>query len=488
MHFNMFAVADGVAAAGGGGEIVDGWTCVCGQVISGKQKRCGSCNKWRGGKRDTYTVTKGKFDDVSTDNIIGNHNIANSSNSSPFSSSAADFWKCDCGHKVPGSKSRCGQCHHWRGGKRTGGWKLGGVFGRDAETEDDGIDRTQDWTCCGMTLPAAKTRCGKCNGWRGGKRVAATGGMVKEKVPSGPPWECAKCHISNPGNKRRCGGCLAWKGSDAGAGNGSRSSKGSSRASSADNGVSDGPSAGWLCKKCNFDNFPTELLCMMCKLPRPNWQWHKKQQMISATATAAKAGATAPTSVLGSNDAAATSHALTEAARAQVTAAATWPAQASGTAQAPLGNHQRKSTNLAGSMSSQAPARTSKASSTDSTTNSGLATEFTANHLQPPDERNYYGTYSNGVSYPYISIHFNFNQAYYHHHKYSYLNEGIKKSKNDSGGISNTSPPAVSGDTRVNSIISVSAGDVIPQTNGIAPSENTIPKIIESINVAKTIE
>ena len=33
-------------------------------------------------------------------------------------------------------------------------------MGRD-EDSNDGTDRTQDWTCCGEILPAAKTRCGK---------------------------------------------------------------------------------------------------------------------------------------------------------------------------------------------------------------------------------------------------------------------------------------------------------------------------------------
>jgi hypothetical protein len=37
-HFNMFAVE-------GADSDLDGWTCVCGQSMSGKQKRCGSCNK-----------------------------------------------------------------------------------------------------------------------------------------------------------------------------------------------------------------------------------------------------------------------------------------------------------------------------------------------------------------------------------------------------------------------------------------------------------
>eukprot|EP00579_Thalassiosira_antarctica_P005581 CAMPEP_0201902998 /NCGR_PEP_ID=MMETSP0902-20130614/55248_1 /ASSEMBLY_ACC=CAM_ASM_000551 /TAXON_ID=420261 /ORGANISM="Thalassiosira antarctica, Strain CCMP982" /LENGTH=411 /DNA_ID=CAMNT_0048437027 /DNA_START=73 /DNA_END=1306 /DNA_ORIENTATION=- len=46
-HFNMFSID---------GTIVD-WTCVCGQTIPGKQKRCGECNKWRGGKQAPYATT-----------------------------------------------------------------------------------------------------------------------------------------------------------------------------------------------------------------------------------------------------------------------------------------------------------------------------------------------------------------------------------------------------------------------------------------------
>ena len=77
----------------------------------------------------------------------------------------------------------------WREGKRQGGWKLkaksatatagaatatnlshGGEEGNNDQGESS-IDRTLDWTCCGRVLPAKQTRCGKCHGWRGGKRV-----------------------------------------------------------------------------------------------------------------------------------------------------------------------------------------------------------------------------------------------------------------------------------------------------------------------------
>ena len=66
------------------------------------------------------------------------------------------------------TKSRCGKCHRWRGGKRKGGWKI-----KVSEVDESGIEWDKDWTCCEVMISADKKRCGKCNGWRGGKRVAS---------------------------------------------------------------------------------------------------------------------------------------------------------------------------------------------------------------------------------------------------------------------------------------------------------------------------
>jgi hypothetical protein len=65
--------------------------------------------------------------------------------------------------------------HHWKGGKRKGGWKLGSKWSRAKKTglspanehvttveAVDDIDRSTDWECCDEVIPAAKTRCGKC--------------------------------------------------------------------------------------------------------------------------------------------------------------------------------------------------------------------------------------------------------------------------------------------------------------------------------------
>ena len=85
-------------------------------------------------------------------------------------------WNCaHCDNKISSTKSRCGKCHRWRGGKRKGGWKIK----INVEADDSGIEWDKDWTCCDVMIPAAKKRCGKCNGWRGGKRVA--------KLASGKP-------------------------------------------------------------------------------------------------------------------------------------------------------------------------------------------------------------------------------------------------------------------------------------------------------------
>lgn len=65
-------------------------------------------------------------------------------------------------------KSRCGKCHHWKGGRRVGGWKLGskgeggGIVSTVSTAVVDDIDRSTDWECCGEVIGAAKTRCGKC--------------------------------------------------------------------------------------------------------------------------------------------------------------------------------------------------------------------------------------------------------------------------------------------------------------------------------------
>eukprot|EP00585_Thalassiosira_rotula_P019776 CAMPEP_0196209370 /NCGR_PEP_ID=MMETSP0912-20130531/9616_1 /TAXON_ID=49265 /ORGANISM="Thalassiosira rotula, Strain GSO102" /LENGTH=282 /DNA_ID=CAMNT_0041484277 /DNA_START=25 /DNA_END=873 /DNA_ORIENTATION=+ len=254
-------------------------------------------------------------------------------------------------------------------------------MGREYES-DDGIDRTKDWTCCGMIIKSRQTRCGKCNGWRGGKRIASKGLPAPEVPDNRPPWECGKCGASNAGSKRRCGECQEWKGNSNGKSSGSAKSnrKGGSRAifDDADYLVEVDRSHSWQCQKCNFDNFETEITCFMCQQTRPNWQMHKKEmQLISSGHTVP--GADSPVPV------------------------AQYPVQAPTT----------EVTSFSGGTP-QAP--DSVATALASVTNQGESA---------PEIVNYYGTYNDGVSYPYISIHYDFNQSYYSNHDYSYLNSGI---------------------------------------------------------------
>jgi len=406
MHFNMFTIV----------AEVDNWTCVCGMLISGAQKRCGKCNKWRGGKRDPYAVSKRQG--ISEDNII-------------YGDDGTEIWRCECGNEVPSTKARCGRCHHWRGGRRQGGWKLGNAMGRDYES-DDGIDRTQDWKCCGTSISSRQTRCGKCNGWRGGKRIASKGLPVSQVADNRPPWECVKCRISNPGATRKCGGCQTWKGTGKSNGSGKSSGKGGGRTSFLDDdgGLVEGnTNLNWQCKKCNFDNFETEIACFICQATRPNWQWHKKQQLISTSTTAPGAAALAQypvqaptTSMQPTASAGGTLHAPTSTQYATNRLPATAGSipvstQATGT--------QIATTNPATAMHAVASATSQGAAvAASAQTHDSHASAIDNSAIQ----MNYYGTYNDSMSYPLISIHYDFNQAYYSNHDYSYLNSGISGS------------------------------------------------------------
>lgn len=187
----------------GNGNVVQGepWNCDnCQVVVQGK--RCGMCHRWKDGQRDhmlgggNRTVKREKLD-------LGT-------------------WTCTCGNEVQEPKSRCGKCHHWKGGRRTGGWKLGSKADTTGTAEED-IDRTKDWECCGEVISAAKTRCGKCKKWRGGKRQIRWSYTGNDRVPlmseeeanvdPAVDWVCKveSCQTINKGVKKRCSACFSWR-------------------------------------------------------------------------------------------------------------------------------------------------------------------------------------------------------------------------------------------------------------------------------------
>lgn len=346
--------------------------------------------QWKGGKREAPEFIKSETTSTSED-----------------VQDDGEIWTCECGNKIASDKTRCGNCRHWRGGRRQGGWTLG--TGKDYDS-DDGIDRTQDWTCCGGTIPAKQTRCGKCNGWRGGKRVYSNAAEASPPLNL-PPWVCFKCLMSNPGNKKRCGGCLSWKSSGAPAT--SKPSRGS-RKNAGNRGSTDeiDPNAGghWKCVSCNFDNFSRELSCFICQSMRPNHQWHKKQQLINSI------------------PASSTQHTAETAATNSMPTAAVLNANPAAEA-APLGPVHASTVSIAGGSTTNnqgATANGNDVSVVDTISN-------------PPDTMNYYGTFNESLIYPYISIHYDFNRAYYYNHDYTYLNAGVGSIRDDSGGDDGTS-------------------------------------------------
>jgi hypothetical protein len=215
-----------------------------------------------------------------------------------------------------------------------------------------------------------------------------------------------KCHISNPGNKRRCGGCLTWKSSVQ---NSKPTKPPKSRASfgGADIMGEGASSSGghWQCKKCNFDNFASELECFVCRATRPNYQWHKNQQIISSSAPKA-----------------ATQHGSIQAAVTEVVAVTPQPPQSVLSLTPVLVTATASQLLIANNINGGKDTLASTHSVKSDAPVTGNCENGAISISRPPDDLNYYGTYDEGLGYPYISIHYDFNRAYYQNHDYTYLN------------------------------------------------------------------
>lgn len=111
------------------------WTCDnCGEKVEMRKSRCGSCHRWRGGKRQggwtLGSATNYDSDDGGIDRTKD--------------------WSCDnCndGEIISASQTRCGKCNRWRGGKR----------------------KPAPWECskCNISNPGGKRRCVGCLAWKG---------------------------------------------------------------------------------------------------------------------------------------------------------------------------------------------------------------------------------------------------------------------------------------------------------------------------------
>mmetsp|Transcript_14040 Transcript_14040/g.25029 ORF Transcript_14040/g.25029 Transcript_14040/m.25029 type:complete len:418 (-) Transcript_14040:145-1398(-) len=299
-------------------------------------------------------------------------------------------WGCVCGEKIASFRDRCGVCHRWRGGKHSINNK-----------KDDRNDTTHFLKDDGKLILSGKRKRKP-----GGPMSALDSTKVdcKTLVKTTPSWECSKCHVSNPGSKRRCGGCLSWKGTVSGGSSKSANVKGGGSNTARDddsdiwaNEISSrkpiGSNTSWECKQCSFDNFATELQCFMCQAVRPNWQWLKMYQSKSTIHAAGAESASVATR--------SPQDALVKADNECKSSDST------------IQNHNADAISYI----------------------TGQPTSFSTSGNNA--EYNYYGDCSDGISYAHISIHYDFNQAYYKNHDYSYLNQGINSNRKYSNSGNN---------------------------------------------------
>ncbi|KAL9189816.1 hypothetical protein ACHAXT_009491 [Thalassiosira profunda] len=344
MHFNQFSVpSDGEDEAG------EPWTCPCGNVLGGRNKRCGVCNRWREGKHPVFKSGASALDGISADNIIYTDE----------NGKILDDWTCECGNVVPGNIARCSSCHHWRGGQR----------------------------------------------------VAASRAVKNATVvDTRPPWECLNCRTENPESRRKCLGCRAYR---------KKSSFRSSSGVNDSSGLEFGGIAGWNCGQCDFHNPTMELSCFMCQTKRPNWEWHQRQQLISA-GNAATGAAAAQYPV-----------------QADATAlASTQPAIAAAVDAALASEQPDVAAGVDAALAATGEEAVSDAMDLDPTMPS-LALDATASTLQSTgnSDGSYYGRPPpEGASFAYISLYYDFNQSYYENCRYPYLNGGVNAGSVNEGG------------------------------------------------------
>jgi len=182
---------------------VDTWTC-CGQsLISGKQKRCGKCNKWRGGKRDPY-LTKRK-NPAPTGVIEGSICAA----PSVCDEVKNEQWE-QTGEKVENGNK-------WRIYERTdaaGGAQFIGQRGDPTKTPSFPISDVRRRDERGATLCSA-IGCGKKA--QAKTKIKDVGSFCRGHfhtwlIDTGhvEHWDC-KCGNKIPTKSERCGKCHRWK-------------------------------------------------------------------------------------------------------------------------------------------------------------------------------------------------------------------------------------------------------------------------------------
>ena len=225
------------------------WKCTkCGTDNNPTKLRCAGCQSWKNGRRQLLARGAPVGAGVPLNSLVP---VAPTAPHFALQPTSTDPWLCSCGHQNAPTKLRCGSCQGWKNGKRN-------MHNNQAHQQTPpGLPQMHaagpnipqlPWNChkCGKSNLATKSRCGSCQGWRGGTRQ-----NLKQK--SAEIWTCHGCERENAGNKVRCGGCQRWRG-------GGRPDVAARKAEKLAN-----PHNHWTCDNCAKSNKSSKVRCGNCQ-------------------------------------------------------------------------------------------------------------------------------------------------------------------------------------------------------------------------------
>mmetsp|Transcript_26252 Transcript_26252/g.55408 ORF Transcript_26252/g.55408 Transcript_26252/m.55408 type:complete len:820 (+) Transcript_26252:1081-3540(+) len=252
-----------------------GWFCRgCNHLNTVKKARCGSCQRWKLGKRENMLKKNRAITHPAPPDLPP---LMPGMSDDQFTAFAAEqWWSCECGQTNLALKTRCSSCQRWKGGKRENIRRKAQVDNNNSVTPTATTTAAarpaatvvtnntarmsssstskvmmmphqpnQPWKCfcCGNHNGCKKLRCGTCQSWKNGKKQlrqrAVTTGSVPPPTttPGGNPttqnnnnvqyltntnadgelyappfWECHGCNAQVIGTKTRCPSCKSWKG------------------------------------------------------------------------------------------------------------------------------------------------------------------------------------------------------------------------------------------------------------------------------------
>lgn len=191
------------------------WFCSgCNHLNRAKKSRCGSCQRWKFGKRENMlkknrpafkeNARQGSAVVQTTTDAVGYQLLAGSMAAGTAAVAVASPNKQQQKHLVV-------------------------KFEQNDALAPSQLQSDQTWSCsCGQTNNlASKSRCSTCQRWKGGKRENMKRKSPKQEqcahavipnvglraTPNQPntPWKCTRCGDDNGCKKLRCRTCQSWK-------------------------------------------------------------------------------------------------------------------------------------------------------------------------------------------------------------------------------------------------------------------------------------